>query len=89
MEELILPALQLGNKALVIILESEPTLSGTYEIIFEGCFANDGGEQRVSRISSEVGHRVWLQGPLNLLARERKASYVATILLRILEFLSV
>lgn len=89
MEELTLPALQLGNKALVIVLESEPTLSGTYEVIFEGCFVNDGGEQRVSRISSEVGHRVWLQGPLNLLTRERRANYIVTVLLRILEFLSV
>jgi hypothetical protein len=88
-ERLALPVLQLENKALVIVLESEPTLSGIYEMIFEGCFANNGEEQRVSRISSEVGHRFWLQGPLNLLTTERRAKYVATVLLRILEFLNV
>lgn len=89
MERLTLPVLQLENKALVIVLESEPTLTGIYEMIFEGCFANNGEEQRVSRISSEVGHRFWLQGPLNLLTTERRANYVATVLLRILEFLNV
>ena len=43
----------------------------------------------VSCISSDGGHRFWLQGSFNLLTRERKANYVAAILLRILEFLSV
>ena len=31
-----LPVLQLENKALVILLESEPTLSESYQMIFEG-----------------------------------------------------
>ena len=84
-----LPVLQLENKALVIVLESEPTLSGSYQMIFEGCFENNAEEQMVSRISGDGGHCLWLQGPFNLLTRERKASYVAAILLRILEFLSV
>ena len=84
-----LPILQLKNKALVIVLESEPMLSGSYQMIFEGCFENNVEEQMVSRISSDGGHRLWLQGPFNLLTRERRANYVAAILLRILEFLSV
>lgn len=84
-----LPVLQLENKALVIVLESEPTLSGSYQMVFEGCFENNNEEQMVSRISSEVGHRFWLQGPLNLLTRERRANFVAAVILRILEFLSV
>ena len=84
-----LPVLQLENKALVIVLESELTLSGTYQMIFEWCFENNAEEQMVSRISSGGGHCIWLQGPFNLLTRERKANYVAAILLRILEFLSV
>ena len=83
-----LPVLQLENKALVIVLESEPTLSESYQMVFEGCFENNGEEHMVSRISSEVGHRFWLQEPLNLLTRERRANYIVTILLRILEFLS-
>ena len=84
-----LPVLQLENKALVIVLESEPTLSGSYQMVFEGCFENNSEEQMVSRISSEVGHRFWLQGPLNPLTRERRANFVAALILRILEFLSV
>ena len=84
-----LPALQLENKALVIVLESKPTLSGSYQMIFEGCFENNVEEQMVSRISGDGGHRLWLQRPFNLLTRERRANYVAAILLCILEFLSV
>ena len=81
--------LQLENKALIIVLEFELTLSGSYQMIFEGCFENNAEEQIVSRISGDGGHRLWLQGPFNLLTRERRANYVAAILLRILEFLSV
>ena len=84
-----LPVLQLENKVLVIVLESEPKLSGSYQMIFEGCFENNVEEQMLSRISGDGGHRLWLQGPFNLLTRERRANYVAAILLRILEFLSV
>ena len=87
--QFLLPVLQLENKALVIVLESEPTLSRSYQIIFEGCFENNAEEQMVSRISGDGGHCLWLQGPFNLLTRERKANYVTAILLRILEFLSV
>ena len=65
-----LPVLQLENKALVIVLESEPTLSRSYQMIFEGCFENNAEEQMVSRISDDGGHRLWLQGPFNLLTRE-------------------
>ena len=81
--------LQLENKALVIVLESEPMLFGSYQMVFEGCFENNAGEQMVSRIFSDEGHRFWLQGPFNLLTMEQRANYVAAILLRILEFLSV
>ena len=81
--------LQLENKALLIVLEFEPTLSGSYQMIFEGCFENNAEEQIVSRISGDGGHRLWLQGPFNLLIRERRINYVAVIFLRILEFLSV
>ncbi|KAG0570940.1 hypothetical protein KC19_6G199200 [Ceratodon purpureus] len=84
-----LPALQLDNRALVIVLESEPTLSGNYQMVFEGCFENNNEGQMVSHISSEVGHRFWLQGQLNLLTRERRASFIAAVILRILEFLNV
>ena len=84
-----LPVLQLENKALVIVLESEPTLSVSYQMVFEGCFENNAGKQMVSRIFGYGVHCLWLQGPFNLLTRERRANYVAAILLHILEFLSV
>ena len=71
------------------MLESEPTLSESYQMIFEECFENNAGEKMVSRISDDGGHRLWLQGPFNLLTKERRANYIAAILLRILEFLSV
>ena len=58
-------------------------------MVFEGCFENKAEEKMVSCISDNGGHRLWLQKPFNLLTRERKANYVAVILLGILEFLSV
>ena len=67
-----LSVLQLENKALVIVLESEPILSGSYQMVFEGCFENNAEEQMMSRISGDGGHRLWLQGPFNLLTRERR-----------------
>ena len=39
-----LPILQLENKALVIVLEFEPMCSGSYQMVFEGCFENNAGE---------------------------------------------
>ena len=84
-----MPVLRLENKALVIVLEFEPTLSESYQIMFEECFENNTEEQMVNRIFGDGGHYLWLQGPLNLLTKEQRANYVAAILLRILEFLSV
>ena len=68
--QFILPVLQLENKALVIVLESESTLSGNYQMVFEGCFENNAEEQMMSRISGDGDHRFWLQGPFNLLTKE-------------------
>ena len=81
--------MQLENKALVIVLEFEPTLSGSYQMVFVGCFENNAEKQMVSHISGNGGHCFWFQGPLNLLTRERRTNYVAVIFLHILEFLSV
>ena len=39
-------------------------------MVFEECFENNAEEQMVSRISGDGGHRLWLQGPFNLLTRE-------------------
>jgi hypothetical protein len=77
------------TRALVIILEDEAMLSGGHQVVFEGCFQNTNEGQMVSRLSNDVGHRLWFQGPLNHLGGERRASYIATILRKILEFLYV
>ena len=87
--QFLLPVLQLENKALIIVLESKPTLSGSYQMVFDRCFEKNTEEQMVSCISGDGGHRLWLQGPFNLLTREQRANYVAAIFLRILDFLSV
>ena len=58
-------------------------------MVFEGCFDNNAEEKMVSRIFDDGSHRLWLQGPFNLLTKERRANYFAAILLHILEFLSV
>ena len=50
--------LQLENKALVIVLEFELTLSESYQMIFEGCFEN-AREQRMSRISGDGDHSIF------------------------------
>jgi hypothetical protein len=43
----------------------------------------------VIHLSDDIGHRLWLQGPLNNLGGERRASYITKVLRRILEFLHV
>ena len=68
------------------MLEFEPTLFESYQMVFEGCFENYTRERIVSRIFSDGGHCLWLQGPFNLLTRERRANYVVAIFLCILEF---
>ena len=39
--------LQLKNNALVIVLKSEPKLSGCYQMVFEECFEHNVEEQIV------------------------------------------
>jgi hypothetical protein len=39
-------------------------LVGGHQAVFEGCFQNTNEGQMVSRLSDEVCHRLWLQGPL-------------------------
>jgi hypothetical protein len=43
----------------------------------------------VTNLSDDIGHCLWLQGLLNHLGSERRASYIAEVLRRILEFLHV
>ena len=84
-----LTSFQSDIRALVIILEAEAMLIGGHQVVYERCFQNTNEGQMVSRLSDDVGHRLWLQGSLNYLGGERRASYITVIHCKILEFLHV
>jgi hypothetical protein len=84
-----LRALQPDARVLVIVLEAEAMLVGSHQVVFEGCFENTNAGHMVTRLSDDIGHRLWLQGPLNHLGGERRANYIAEVLRRILQFLHV
>jgi hypothetical protein len=81
--------LQPDARALVIILEAESMLVENHQVVFEGYFENTNVGHMVTNLSDDIGHRLWLQGPLNHLGGERRANYIAEVLRRILEFLHV
>jgi hypothetical protein len=62
---------------------------GGYQVVFEGCFKNTNNGQIVSYFSNEVGHRFWLQSPLNHLNGEQRTNYIVVVLYQILELLHV
>ena len=84
-----LRSLHLGARVLVIVLESEALLIDGYQVVFEGSFENNNEVQTVTRLSDDIGHRLYLQGPLNHLGSKWRASYIASVLCQILEFLHV
>jgi hypothetical protein len=84
-----LKRLQLDAKVLIIILEANAMLIGGHQVVFEECFQNTNEGQMVSRLSDKIGHHFWLQGLLNHVGGEQRASYMAAILCEILEFLHV
>ena len=81
-----LRSLHLSVRALVIILESEALLIDAHQVIFEGSFENNNEVQMVTRLSDDIGHRLYLQGLLNHLGSKRRASYIASLLHQILKF---
>ena len=76
-------------RALVIVLESEALLIDDHQVVFEGSFENNNEVQMVTQLSDDIGHRLYFQRPLNHLGSERRASYIASVLRQILEFLHV
>jgi hypothetical protein len=84
-----LRALQPDARALVIVLEAKAMLVEGHQMVFEGCFENTNADYMVTRLSNDIGHRLWLQGPLNHLGGERRVNYIVEVLRRILEFLYV
>ena len=69
-QQFLILVLQLNNKTFVIVLESEPMLLKSYQMVFEECFENNTKERIVNCILNKEGHRLWLQGPFNFLTRE-------------------
>ena len=84
-----LRTLQLGAKALVIVLEAEALLIGGYQVVFEGCFENTNGIQTMTRLSDDIGHCLYFQGPLIYLGSERRAIFITIVLRQILDFLHI
>jgi hypothetical protein len=84
-----LKSLQPDTRVLVIILDVEAMFIGGHQVVFEECFQNTNEGQMVSHLFDKIGHRLWLQGPLNHLGNERRANYIGAILRKILDFLHV
>ena len=84
-----LKSLHPSARALVIVLGYEALLIDGYQVVFEGSFENNNEVQTVTQLSDDIGHYFYLQGPLNHLGSERRASYIASVLCQILEFLYV
>ena len=84
-----LRSLHPGARALVIILKFEALLIDDHQVVFEGSFENNNEVQTVTRLFDDIGHRLYLQDPLNHLGSEWRASYIALVLHQILEFLHV
>ena len=76
-------------RALVIVLESEALLISGHQVVFERSFENNNEVQTVTRLSDDIVHRIYLQGLLNHLGSERRASYIISVFRQILKFLHV
>ena len=72
-----LRSLHPGARTLVIVLESEALLIDGHQVVFEGNFENNNEVQTVARLSDDIGHRLYLQGPLNHLGSEWEASFIS------------
>ena len=77
------------QELLSFVLKSEVLLIDGHQVIFEGSFENNNEVQMVTRLSDDIGRRLYLQGPLNHLGSKRRASYIASMLRQILEVLHV
>jgi hypothetical protein len=84
-----LRALQPDARVLVIVLEAEAMLVEGHQVVFEGYFENTNAGHMITRLSDDIGHRLWFQGPLNHLGDEWRANYIVEVLRHILEFLHV
>jgi hypothetical protein len=84
-----LRVLQPDARTPVIVLEAEAMLVESHHVVFKGCSENTNTGHMVIRLSDDISHRLWFQGPLNHLGGEWRANYIAEVVRRILEFLHV
>jgi hypothetical protein len=54
-----LRALQLDARILVIVLEAEAILVEGHQVVFEECFENTNAGHMVTRLSDDIGPRLW------------------------------
>jgi hypothetical protein len=71
------------------LTNTEAMLVGGHQVVFEGCFENTNVGYMVTCLFDNIGHRLWLQGPLNHLGDEMRANYITKVFRHILEFLYV
>jgi hypothetical protein len=57
-----------------------------HQVVFEECIKNTNAGHMPTRVSDDIGHRLWLQGPLNHLGGERRANYIIGVLVAFLSF---
>ena len=84
-----LRSLHLGARALIIVLESEFLLIDGHQVVFERSLENKNEVQMLIHLSNDIGHHLYLQGPLNHLDSKQRASYIALVFCQILEILHV
>ena len=84
-----LRSLDLGTRALVIVLESEALLIDGHQVVFERSFENNNEIQMMTQLSDDIEHCLYLQDPLNHFGNKRKATYIALVFCQILELLHV
>jgi hypothetical protein len=54
-----------GRRAIVTVLEAEVMLVEGHQVVFEECFENINASHMVTRLSNNIDHLFWLQGPFN------------------------
>jgi hypothetical protein len=57
-----------------------------HQVVFEGCIKNTNVGHMSTRVSDDIGHRLWLFGPLNHLGGDRRANYITGVLVAFLSF---
>jgi hypothetical protein len=57
-----------------------------HQLVFEGCIKITNAGHMPTRISDDIGHGLWLFGPLNHLGGDRRANYITGVLVAFLSF---